>query len=202
MKSVTLYGSPASLFTGRVRSYFIKAGIEYQEKPHRSTYFVEHVLTKAGGRHGMPTIELFDGTVIRDSVAIVDHFEQLGGYTYSPTTAKQRIVSRLLDTIGAEGLLRPAMHYRWNFDQDNKAFVETNFRIAFATESDPLAGIEAMRFVKENLNPAWGVKPEAHELIESLHIGMLQKLNAHFSNQPYFLAPILHQKEGKSFNFR
>ena len=135
----------------------------------------------------MPTIELSDGTVIRDSVAIIDHFEQLGGHTYSPATPKQRIVSRLLDTIGAEGLLRPAMHYRWNFDQENKGFVETNFRIAFATESDPLAGIVAMRFVKESLNPAWGIKPEAFELIESLHLGTLQKLNAHFYDQPYLL---------------
>ena len=63
----------------------------------------------------MPTIEFNDGTVIRDGVAILDYFEQLNDYEYSPRPPKQKIVSLLLDVIGAEGLLRPAMHYRWNY---------------------------------------------------------------------------------------
>ena len=109
MESITLYGAPLSLWTGRARSYLIKAGIDYREEPHASEHFYEVVLPKAGGRRGIPTIELPNGDVIRDGVAIVDHFEKLNGEAFSPTTPKQLIVSGLLDVIGAEGMLRPCI---------------------------------------------------------------------------------------------
>ena len=34
---------------------------------------------------------------------------------------------RSSDVIGTDGLLRPAMHYRWNFPEDNLAFVRYHF---------------------------------------------------------------------------
>ncbi|MEM7016683.1 MAG: glutathione S-transferase N-terminal domain-containing protein [Pseudomonadota bacterium] len=187
MDPITLYGGAFSLYTGRARSYLIKAGIDYREEPHASAHFYQSVLPKAGGRRGIPTIEFPDGTVIRDGLAIIDHFEQLNGHSFSPTTPKQRIVSRLLDAIGAEGLLRPCMHYRWNFDQDNGEFLLFHFQTIFAEEGAEQAAKDRMAFIKENVNPAWGVTPENHELIESLHLGTLKTLNAHFSNYPYFL---------------
>ena len=187
MDPLTLYGAPFSLYTGRVRSYFIKAGIAYREEPHSSDHFFESVLPKAGGRRGIPTVEFPDGTVIRDGVAIVDHFESLNGGLFSPSTPKQRIVSRLLDAIGAEGLLRPCMHYRWNFDQDNDEFLRFHFRTIYSGDDADRAAAERMRFIKDEVNPAWGVTPKNYELIERLHLGTLQTLNAHFSRYPYFL---------------
>ena len=117
MEPVILYGAPFSLFTGRARSYLIKAGIDYREEPHASEHFYESVLPKAGNRRGIPTLEFSNGDVIRDGVAIIDHFESLNGENFSPRTPKQSIVSLILDVIGAEGMLRPCMHYRWNFPE-------------------------------------------------------------------------------------
>jgi hypothetical protein len=37
------------------------------------------------------------------------------------------VVSALFDVIGSQGLLRPAMHYRWNFPEENAAFVRYHF---------------------------------------------------------------------------
>ena len=105
MDPITLYGSPISLYTGRARSYLIKAGIDYREEPHSSPHFYDVVLPKAGNRRGIPTIEFPNGDVIRDGVAIIDYFEALSGYTFSPTTPKQQIVSQLLDAIGAVGFI-------------------------------------------------------------------------------------------------
>lgn len=68
---------PFSLFVGRARSYLIKSGIDYREEPHSSPHFDAEVLPKAGGRRGIPTLEFPNGDVIRDGVAIVDHFEGL-----------------------------------------------------------------------------------------------------------------------------
>ena len=187
MEPITLYGAPFSLYTGRVRSYLIKAGIDYREEPHASQHFFESVLPKAGGRRGIPTIEFQDGTVIRDGVAIIDHFEARNGEAFSPRTPKQQIVSLILDAIGAEGLLRACMHYRWNFDQDNEDFLLFHFQTIFLEEDAEQLAKDRMAFIRENVNPAWGVTPEAHDFIEAYHVSMLKKLNAHFSDYPYFL---------------
>ena len=187
MESITLYGAPFSLWTGRARSYLIKAGIDYREEPHASEHFYEEVLPKAGGRRGIPTIEFPNGDVIRDGVAIVDHFEKLNGEAFSPTTPKQLIVSGLLDVIGAEGMLRPCMHYRWNFDRENEEFLLFHFQTIFAEENSEQLARERMASIRENVNPMWGVTPKVHSFIEKYHMRTLQKLNAHFSIYPYFL---------------
>lgn len=187
MEPITLYGGAFSLFTGRARSYLIKSHIDYREEPHASKHFFDSVLPKAGGRRGIPTIEFPDGRVIRDGVAIIDHFEAQNGEAFSPTTPKQQIVSLILDTIGAEGLLRPCMHYRWNFDQDNKDFLQFHFKTIFLEEDPAQAAQERMAFIKEVVNPAWGVTPEVHGFIEAHHLGTLKTLNAHFAEYPYFL---------------
>ena len=185
---LTLYASPMSLYSGRARSYLIKAGIDYREVPHATAHFYAEVLPKAGGRRGIPTLEFPNGDVIRDGVAIIDHFEEQGGHAFSPSSPKQRIVSRLFDAIGAEGLLRPCMHYRWNFDQDNRDFLIFHFSTIYMDADDPVhQAEERMAFIRANVNPAWGVVPELHELIETLHKGLLDKLNVHLSAQPYLL---------------
>ena len=175
-----------SLYTGRARSYLIKAGLPYREVPPTSAHFLNTVLPKAGGRRSLPTIELPDGTVIRDGVAIVDHFEAERGHPCSPTSPKQRIVSRLFDAIGAEGLLRPAMHYRWNFDAENLEFLRFHFKTVFPEGREPAAD-DRMRFIRDVVNPSWGVRPAAIETIEALYTRLLDKLNAHFAEHPYLL---------------
>ena len=186
MQPIVLYGVPISLYTGRARSYLIKAGLPYREAPPTSAHFMENVLPRAGGRRSMPTVELPDGTVIRDSVAIVDHFEAAGGHRFSPGTARQRIVSRLFDAIGAEGLLRPAMHYRWNFDEVQKEFVETHFEAIYPAGWSPSAG-ERMRMLREEALPMLGVIPRSIAAIEELYVGLLYALEAHFAAHPYLL---------------
>lgn len=187
MEPITLYGGAFSLWTGRARSYLIKSGIAYREEPHASRHFYDFVLPKAGGRRGIPTIEFPNGDVIRDGVAIVDHFEALNGEAHSPKAPRQQIVSALLDAVGAEGFLRPCMHYRWNFDQDNIDFLLFQFQAIFIEEDSEQLALERMANIRENVNPHWGVTPESHAFIESHHMGTLKKLNAHFSDHPYFL---------------
>ena len=40
---------------------------------------------------------------------------------------RQQVVSALFDVIGTDGLLRPAMHYRWNYPDENLDFVRYQF---------------------------------------------------------------------------
>ena len=182
---IILYGSPMSLYTGRARSYLIKARLTYREVPTTSAHFRQTVLPKAGGRRSLPTVELPDGTVIRDGVAIVDHFEAESGHGFSPASPKQRVISRLFDAIGAEGLLRPAMHYRWDF-LEQRDFLHFHFETIFPPGGTPSAE-KRMRMIREIVNPSWGVVPEVIGTIEELYEGLLDRLHVHFGQFPYLL---------------
>ncbi len=187
MSKAVLYGSPLSLYSGRARSYLIKAGVPYKEEVPLSDHYAEVVLPLAGGRRGIPTLELSDGSVIRDGVAIIDHFENLNGGKYSPVTPRQKIVSLLFDVIGAEGLLRPAMHYRWNFPEQNLDFLRFHFQSMTPRgpdrEKKADAGADRMRAACM----AFGSVPETFGLVETLYEDLLEKFDAHFSNHPYLL---------------
>ena len=85
----------------------------------------------------MPVIETETGEVIRDGAAIIDHYEEKNGQRFSPSTPKQRTLSLLFDVIGAEGLLRPAMHYRWNFPEENLEFLRFHFSVLHPSANEP-----------------------------------------------------------------
>lgn len=183
----TLYGVSHSMYTGRARSYLIKADIPYRERAPNTRHYMNTVLPRAGGRFSMPTLELADGTVIRDSGAISDYFEEDSGHTFSPVTPKQRIVSRLFDVIGAEGLMRPAMHYRWNFDAENLELIMFHMNM-IAPPGDTrleMAGNIAAQMRKATVN--MGVIPETQGFVEALYAEQLAALNSHFAAHPYLL---------------
>jgi hypothetical protein len=73
MNHLVLYAVPFSLYSGKARSYLIKAGIPYREISPGDAHYQEQVLQKAGGP-SIPAIELADGTVVRDGTRIIDHF--------------------------------------------------------------------------------------------------------------------------------
>lgn len=187
MSEITLYGSPLSLYTGRARSYLIKARLPYREVTPTTAHYVQKVLPKAGGRQSIPTIETATGDVIRDGAAIVDYFEASGGGSYSPATPKQRIISRLFDVIGAEGLLRPAMHYRWNFPETNLDFLRFHFQTMMPPGPERERKADAAADRMRAACAAFGAVPDTFELVESLYLELLDKLNDHFAHVPYLL---------------
>lgn len=187
MDAITLYGSPLSLYTGRVRSYLIKAQLAYREVTPTSRHYATHVVPEAGGRQSVPTIELPDGEVIRDGAAIIDHFEAQSDHPFSPRTPKQRILSRLFDVIGAEGLLRPAMHYRWDFPEANLAFLKFHFQTMMPRVPDRAEKADAAADRMRMACRQFGAVPDTFELVENLYVELLQKLDAHFAAHPYLL---------------
>ena len=182
---LTLYASPMSLWSGRARSYLIKANIDYREEPHASQHFMEVVLPKAGGRRGIPTLEFPDGRVIRDGVAIVDHFEAERGNPHTPATPRQRIAALLFDVIGAEGLVRPCMHYRWHFPEEDE-FLLHHFRpITPWGGTAEMTGEARIRINREVVTPLFGAAAEHSEAIEALYADVVDALDAHLADVPY-----------------
>ena len=135
----------------------------------------------------MPTLELADGSVIRDSSAISDYFEEDRGHTFSPVTPKQRIVSRLFDVIGAEGLMRPAMHYRWNFDAENLEFIMSHMNMITPSGDIGLEMADKIAGQMRKATVSMGVIPETEDFVEEPYDQQLTALNSHFAAQPYSL---------------
>lgn len=187
MTSTVLYGSPLSLFTGRARSYLIKANIPYRETTPTSAHFKNEVLPKMGGRQSIPVVETETGEVLRDGAAIIDFYEAASNHHFSPSTPKQKAISLLFDVIGCEGLLRPAMHYRWNFPEQNLDFLQFHFE-TFIPRGMDRSQMAARRMDQmRSAGRAFGVMPETYQLVESLYTGLILKLDKHFAETPYLL---------------
>lgn len=187
MSKVTLYGSSLSLYTGRARSYLIKAGIPYQETLPNTPNFAKSVLPKMGERQSIPVIETEDGEVIRDGAAIIDHFEANNSHRFSPVSARQKALSLLFDVIGTEGLLRPAMHYRWNFPKENLEFLTFHFESFIPPIPDRKEKAEKQMNRMRGAGQSFGAVPANFELIESLYGTLIEKLDQHFAQYPYLL---------------
>lgn len=184
---ITLYGVPHSMYAGRGRSYLIKAGVPYRELPPNSDHFLQVVVPKAGGRSSMPTIEFENGDVIRDSTSIIDYFEVELGYPFTPRTPKQNLISRLLDAIGSEGMLRPILHYRWSFDLETPEFFKYQFETLTGTGEgrDGMADL-VMDYMRKATKRS-GVTPDTIPVIEAIYLDQLKALDRHFTGYGYLL---------------
>ena len=181
-----LYAITHSLYSGRARSYLIKHQIPFQELSTGHESFKAEVLPK-GKLATIPTLVTPEGEVIRDGAAIIEHFEAESGRSSQPRGPKQRIISALFDVIGTDGLLRPAMHYRWNFPEDNLAFVRYHFLHSQRDTPERAEKTEAMMNRMRYAAMIFGVTEHTQGVVESLYLDYLDALNAHFEQYPYLL---------------
>ena len=181
-----LYAITHSLYSGRARSYLIKHQIPFQERSTGHESFKAEVLPK-GKLATIPTLVTPEGEVIRDGAAIIEHFEAESDRPSQPRGPKQRIISALFDVIGTDGLLRPAMHYRWNFPEDNLAFVRYHFLHSQRDTPERAEKTEAMMNRMRYAAMIFGVTEHTQGVVESLYLDYLDALNAHFEQYPYLL---------------
>jgi len=183
-----LYGAPCSLYTGKARSYLIKQGICFRELTPAVPHFVNEVVP-AVHRWRIPVMELPDQALIQDSTMIIDYFEMQPEIpSMLPVTPRQRIVALLFDLLGAEGLLRPAMHFRWHFKEANDGFLEKNFRTLVPAGTGDTTGLARKAMVDmQQAAASFGAVPEAASVIETVYEELLGLLEGHFSLYPYLL---------------
>jgi glutathione S-transferase len=127
------------------------------------------------------------GEVIRDGAAIIEHFEAANGRPCRPAGPRQQVISALFDVIGTDGLLRPAMHYRWNYPEDNLGFVGYHFlhsqRDTPQRKDKTDNMMDRMRYAAQ----IFGVTEQSQGLVEELYLETLDALNTHFEQYPYLL---------------
>ncbi len=185
-----LYGMQASLYTGKARAFMRRNRIPVTERgaghPEYMTRIYPHMQ-----RFIMPVIETPEGEIIQDGTDILDHLESagLGREPLYPDDPVIKAVALLFQLFGNEGLLRPAMHYRWNFDEENLDFLKVSFRdvmpLEFGAKGDD-AGFENASGRMRKAAKAFGVFEATYELVEQSYAEFLKLYSAHLQRS-YFL---------------
>ena len=187
----TLYGAPVSLYTGKARSYLRTQGIDFVEEAPGSERYLQHIVPTVG-RWIIPCLETPSGEIVQDGADIIDYFEQGAGralrrfsaYPESPTLLA---ISHLFELFGGEGLLRPAMHYRWNFDEQNLDFLSSEFALLVpgAVHDHDAFLHNSGRMRKAAVN--FGVTPDSFKAIEAAFEEWLDLFSAHLADHPFLL---------------
>ena len=161
---ITLWGTPHSLYTGKIRSYLIKKGISFRERMPAEPAFQQRVVPVVGAVV-VPILELADGTIVQDTSDMIDHLEQaFPARPMLPTSPVQRVTALLLDGFGSEGLLAAAMHYRWSYRAEQEQFLRAEFgrSVHAGNNRDErlAAGAQMMSYFNSFL-PFLGVTPQS-----------------------------------------
>ena len=186
-----LYTWSVSLYSGKARAYLIKQHIDFDDISPADPHYDAHIRPTIG-RWIIPVMETPDGDIVQDGAAIIDWFEskKMARQPAYPQTPRHLISSLIMEMFGGEGMLRPAMHYRWNFDEDNLDFILQQFGL-FAMPHLPveerrdMALHAAGRMRKAAVQ--FGVTEDTKSEIEAAYEEMMGELDAHFATQPYLL---------------
>lgn len=188
--ALTLYGVKISMFTGKTRSYLIKQGIPFTETAPVTPHFQSAVMSKIG-RRIIPVIEFKDGSLLQDTTDIIDHFEATGDMPCPayPQDSLHHLLSLILELFGDEGLIRPAMHYRWNFDETTGRFIHHGFG-GWQGPDAPEAAKAQIKVTMDKFSgylPPLGITQDTIPEIERSYLEILTLLESHFSRTPYLL---------------
>ena len=184
----TLYGSYASYYTAKTRSYLRKKGIPFVERLPSDPAFRETVRPTSGS-HRIPQLMTPEGDVLQDSVAIQDFLEEK--FTHlpaTPTTAKQKIFVHLMELMGSEGLVRLAWLHRWLFEE-NFAFVKKDFGRSFKPQGSD-ADLQKYGDLIADRMMSYGLpesSPAVRVALDEKYRQLLALFEAHLIQHPYFL---------------
>jgi glutathione S-transferase len=191
MDPYTFYAMPGSLYSGKARAYLRTHRIDYVERTPADPRYTDDVVP-AIGRWIIPVLQTPDGALVQDTVDIIDFLDarEPPGRSAHPTTAVHRAVAHLLELFGGEGLLRPAMHYRWDFDDANLAFLSKDFSASLVLGGDDETRDGVFAFSSDRMRSAtaaFGVRAGLVPEIERSYEQFLDLFDAHLAGSPYLL---------------
>ncbi len=185
----TLYGAPFSLYTGKARAYLNYKQIPYQEILSSLSVYKKVIIPKTGVRF-IPVVRTPNDEYMQDTAVIIDELEKaFPERSVMPNGPKQLLVSKLFELYGDEWLLMPAMHYRWNKDNDDYVF--SNFGATVAPGWP--------KFIQKFLGKKVGTKFKGYvpllgmsektipELEDWYENDFLTVMNKHFAENDYLL---------------
>jgi len=185
------YSWSVSLYSGKARAYLIKQHIDFDDISPANPHY-DDVIRPAIGRWIIPVMETPDDEIVQDGTEIIDWFESrdMARLPAYPQTPRHLITSLIMEIFGGEGMLRPAMHYRWNFDAENLEFILQQFGLFAMPNLPPEERRDMALHAAGRMRKAavmFGVTPETMPHIEAAYEEMMTEFDAHFATQPYLL---------------
>ncbi len=181
------YGGPLSLYSGKARAYLDWKGVDYEEILSTTEVYKTVIVPKVG-RPVIPVMVTEEGETLQDTTLIIDHFEaKTGGPSVYPDTPKQRLVALLMEVYGDEWLVIPAMHYRWNY---NEEWVYGEFGAVAAPEASKEEQLAIGRERGQTFKgfcPILGINEQTIPAIEASYEALLADLDRHFAQYDYLL---------------
>lgn len=184
-----LIGAEVSLYTGKLRCYLKYKNIPFEEAIASKDVYRDVILPRTGVSY-IPVFITEDDVALQDTTEIIDFLEQrYPEHSIYPDSACQKLIALLLETYGDEWLVIPAMHYRWNLEENRE------FAIAeFGRTSAPQASEEEQQAIGQANSrpfagalPRLGVLPGNIPAIESSYLALLADLDKHFELYPFLL---------------
>lgn len=188
--SYTLYGSYASYYTAKTRSYLRKKGIPFVERLPSDPVFREKVRA-ASGTARIPQLTTPEGAVLQDSVEIQDRLElRFPDLPAIPPTPRQRVFVHLMELLASEGLVKLAWMHRWIFEEENFYFVKMDFGRSFKPQGSDAELMKYGNLIADKMMSGGMLPegtPELKAQIDSQYLGLLERMEAHLHHHPYFL---------------
>lgn len=182
-----LYGSHASYYTAKTRSYLRKKGIAFVERLPSHPRFRSHVSRTAESKR-IPMLEAPDGTVIQDTTEIFEYLERRHpGVPALPPGPRQRFAAYLVDLFASENT-KIAWHFRWNFPETNRYFVTMDFGRSFKPQGSDgelkhYGDLIAAQMDGHRANI--GITAELFPVMDRLYADLLDVLEKHFTTLPF-----------------
>lgn len=187
-KKHVVHGLKLSLFTGKLEAYFRVKGIPHDYVEMDTADMAK--CAKATGIAQMPQVETPDGGWLTDTTAIIAKFEAEGdGPNLTPQTPMAKFASLMLEDLFDEWYWRPALYYRWAFDEDANLMssqaartILRDMRLPFFLRRQFVLRRQRKVYMSED-----AVTPETTPAIEAHYHETLAVLNEIFAERPFLM---------------
>ena len=181
-----LHGLGCSYYTGKLEAYLKAKGIPYVFQEVDQLDFRK--IANATGVVQLPALETPEGTWLTDTTPILAHFEAKGeGPALRPADPATAFCSLLLEDLFDEWYWRPALYYRWAFDED--AHLMSSVLARVMARNLPIPHFIAKRRVLARQRKVYleadGVTKETAPAIEAHYRETLRALDRIFAKRPF-----------------
>jgi len=189
IQPIVMYGSNISYFSGKMENYFRLKSIPYRLEP---MIFPESVQTNTErvGLSQMPVVSLGDGRWMTDTTCMIEWFEQQYPQPgVMPDNPLMRFFATVLEDYADEWLWRPAMHYRWYYDEG--AVLQSRHLVDELVRGVPVPRAIMRYWMRQRQRGGYtrgdGIGPDAVSGVEAIFTRTLAQLQAIFEHRPFLL---------------
>lgn len=183
---IKLYGPELSYFTGK-----LEAVIRFMELPYeRLPAGPMSAEPLAAGVAQVPAVRLADQRWMTDSTPIIGWLNnRYPAHQVVPENPALRFFSLLLEDYADEWLWRPAMHYRWDYEEG--AQLQGRVLIDENAHDMPLPGFLKRHLIRNRQRKLFtkgdGVTPETWDHVEKSYLDTLSQFKCILQDRPYLL---------------